>query len=78
MKVKNITKEEKTFEPITIEIIIESEDELKDLHHRLNVSRKDVVVLGLDSRIDLMSPGCSGAMELWTILNDLCVERGLY
>jgi hypothetical protein len=41
MKVKNITKE-KTFEPITLEITIESEDELVDLWHRLNLSIKHV------------------------------------
>ena len=36
MKVKIIQPEEQTFQPIKIEIVIESKEEIKDLFYRLN------------------------------------------
>ena len=62
MKVKNITKEEKTFKPVTLEITIESEDELNELYDRLNINfskLKESVLSGSYQILIPIEPGKS-------------------
>jgi len=74
MKVKNITKEDKTFDPITIEVVIENQMDLADLWHRLNAGAYTVHE-GSDKVTPNWRAGPSGN-PLWVMLDDIARERG--
>ena len=65
MKVKVNTKKE--FQPIELTITIESEEELCDLWHRLNVSKN---VADTQSNNDLKHR-CIDTYSLWNEIDDL-------
>jgi hypothetical protein len=62
------------FDPITIELVIESKQDLADLWHRLNVG----VVL-IDQHSDDVTPDWRASFvstSLWQQLDDIARERG--
>jgi len=65
MKAKIIEKENK-FEPITIELTIESEEELCDLWHRVNTNEIEIISTN-DLKHKANGDGCD---ELYNILNE--------
>ena len=72
MKVKN--KKSKTFEPITLEITIETPEELCDLWHRLNkeanavITKPNILKYKAETIIN---------MELWKEIDNLVVKNNL-
>lgn len=76
MKVKNITKEQNKFKPITLEITIESEDELKDLYHRFIVTQDRLKYIeNFDSKVGF--PKQDHGDLFFTVINGICVDTGL-
>lgn len=80
MKIINKTKKQQTFKPITLEITIESEEELQALSHRFNSSyaslKKDIDldyfnIDKFDYRNDCKTT------TIWSMLNDIAEERNL-
>lgn len=61
------------FKPIKIELVIESEQELCDLWHRLNVSTGELGAEGL-----VYGASCSASDELFTIIDSEVCNLGLY
>ena len=74
MKVKNITKEDKTFAPITIELVIESKNDLADLWHRLNLGYS-IINKESDEVTPAWQAGPSGN-GLWSMLDEIARKRG--
>ncbi len=68
---KVTTKETNTFKPFTIGLTIESIDELKELHNRLNVSVDSV-------NLSLQNGWCKGYTDsLLEIINDKLKDSGI-
>jgi len=76
MKAEVINKK-LSFEPIEIKLVIENEDELKALWHRLNVSLDNVIKHSGES-VSYPKQKYGFADEiLWNILDNICIQRGL-
>lgn len=82
MKCEIIQKEKpKEFEPITIQLIIESQDELVDLWHRMNIgfghientSKQDCHYPPFPSENYILGH----SHNLWSILDNLCKKLNL-
>ena len=78
MKTKVIEKEKEVkFEPITIHLTIENEQELCALWHRLNMSVSSIEEVGYAS-IDTLKYTFDGDSSiLWNIINEQIVKKGL-
>jgi hypothetical protein len=67
MKVTVKENENETFKPITIELVIESEEELCNLYHRVNLDKADVnekTEAGLKFEAD------ASDYDLWEVLDN--------
>jgi len=77
MKVE--VKEQETFQPITLTITIESEEELCNLWHRV-CAQSDLFNVSTDeyvSKNSLKHNASPGLMELWEELDELVVKHNL-
>lgn len=61
-----------SFEPLTLEITIESEDELRELWHRFNIERS---VFTSTNYVD--PPMCGHYTPVWKQIDSVCASRGL-
>ena len=68
MKAKIIGRKEKDFEPFTIEVTVESKEELISLWHRLNLSRGSINQQSNQIYLPLISGANDNSMILWGIL----------
>ena len=69
MKAKIIGRKEKDFEPFTIEVTIESKEELIGLWHRLNLSRSSINREIDTFRLPLLTGANDNPMILWDAIN---------
>jgi len=78
MKAKIIEKEkEKKFEPIVVELTIESEEELCDLWHRLNISPSTIEAFD-NYNIGQLKYGVYGkSNSFWLAINKFVAEKNL-
>lgn len=74
MKTK-ILSELKGFDPIKLEITIESEDELISLWHRTNLGAACIERLVSDDYGYICS--ITWVTNLWNVLDKICYERGI-
>ena len=63
------------FEPVTIEITIESRDELVDMWKRLNLGSYVVDQEHKDSIYSLYDSRCENTYSLWKSLDDILKEK---
>jgi len=73
MKAK-VTSKPTTFDPITIEVVIENERDLADLWHRLNIG-----ALAVNENSNRVSTAWQASMAsgmLWAQLDKIALERG--
>ena len=77
MKVEKIGEAPAKFEPIELKITIETQDELCELWHRMNISIRRVMK---NSNDDLMRFNDSEEYcgELWDMLDSEAIRRGLH
>ena len=68
MKAKIKGRKEKDFEPFTIEVTVESKEELISLWHRLNLSRGSINQQSNQIYLPLISGANDNSMILWGIL----------
>ena len=64
-------KTERAFQPITIEITIESQDELYSLYHRTNLNNRVLRPVWEDSKSKVPFPVSDEADALWDVLAPL-------
>lgn len=78
MKIVDTTKPER-FRPITLEITIESEAELVELYHRMNITQTDVknAYKGGWKEPRLESSAELASTEIWSHIERHIDERGL-
>jgi len=74
MKVKELDRKEKVFEPIRIEIVIETKDELCAMWHRLNIPYKNVKENS--NYIKGMDPDNADVHPFWRLLNECAIDLG--
>jgi len=69
---KVTTKETNTFKPFTIEVTIESIEELKELHNRLNLSSNTI-------NDELGNDWCKDTADhMFNFIDDNLSERGIH
>ena len=77
MKAELNTKEKPQFEPIKITITIESEEELCDLYHRINIGTGSLESVDYEPLNSLKYGFSSNALNLFNVLDDLIHSRNL-
>lgn len=76
MKFRDRTKEENNFEPVRLEIVLETKDDLREFWHRFNVIINSEGFKKLTSScIDI--PENENTLALWERLDEIAKEKGL-
>ena len=74
MKSRIIPSDKSVFEPFTIEVVIESEEDLADLWHRLNLGSH--AVNETSDEISSTWKASAAAYPMWEQLDDIARTRG--
>lgn len=77
MKVEQLNKENKKFQPIELKITIESEQELASLWHRMNCNRSEINKAS-DRVLKLKCADGWTSTGLFELLDKLAIENNLY